>query len=92
MFGAFHTGPALVIVRNLPLKLNFHLPKVNQTLYLQTTTKMAKRFASVENEELDNIQNNRDSTNTKNVIRMATNVLREYAFTITMITEIQFCF
>jgi hypothetical protein len=33
----------------------------------------------VENEELDNIQNNRDSTNTKNVIRMATNVLREYA-------------
>ena len=25
MFGAFHTGPALVIVRNLPLKLNFHL-------------------------------------------------------------------
>jgi integrase len=39
---------------------------------------MAKRFASVEDEELDNILNNRDSSNTKNVIRMATNVLREY--------------
>jgi hypothetical protein len=51
-------------------------------LYLQTTTKMAKRFASmeqVEDEELDNILNNRDSSNTKNVNRMATNVLREYA-------------
>ena len=53
---------------------------------------MAIRFASVEDEELDNILNNRDSSNTKNVIRMATNVLREYTFTITMITEIQFCF
>ena len=40
---------------------------------------MAKRFASVQDEELDNILNNRDSSNTKNVIRMATNVLREYA-------------
>ena len=40
---------------------------------------MVKRFASVENEELDNILNNRDSSNTKNVIRLATNVLREYA-------------
>jgi hypothetical protein len=51
-------------------------------LYLQTTTKMAKRIASmeqVEDEELDNILNNRDSSNTKNVNRMATNVLREYA-------------
>ena len=53
---------------------------------------MAIRFVSVEDEELDNTLNNRDSSNTKNVIRMATNVLREYAFTITMITEIQFCF
>ena len=43
---------------------------------------MAKRIASmeqVEDEELDNILNNRDSSNTKNVNRMATNVLREYA-------------
>jgi hypothetical protein len=53
---------------------------------------MAIRFASVEDEKLDNILNNRDSSNTKNVIRMATNVLREYTFTITMITEIQFVF
>jgi hypothetical protein len=46
------------------------------------TTKMAKRIASmeqVEDEELDNILNNRDSSNKKNVNRMATNVLREYA-------------
>jgi hypothetical protein len=34
-------------------------------LYLQTTT-MAIRFASVEDEELENILNNRDSSNTKN--------------------------
>jgi hypothetical protein len=40
---------------------------------------MAKQFASVEDEELDNILNNRDSSNTNNVIRMATNVLRKYA-------------
>jgi hypothetical protein len=45
---------------------------------------MAKRFASVEDEELDNILNNRDSSNTKNVIRMATNVLREYENSILM--------